>query len=50
VRAPGEGKGDPAGKTKGGKDRKEGKEGAKADVAEAVKPDADAKTTKAGDK
>ena len=50
VRAPGEGKGDPAGKTKGGKDRKEGKEGAKADGAEAVKPEADAKTTKAGDK
>ena len=50
VRAPGDGKGDPAGKTKGGKDRKEGKEGAKADGAEAVKADADAKTTKAGDK
>ena len=50
VRAPGEDKGDPAGKTKGGKDRKENKEGAQADGAEAVKPDAGAKTTKAGDK
>ena len=50
VRAPGDGKGDPSGKTKGGKDRKEGKEGAKADGAEAVKPDGDAKTSKAGDK